>query len=783
MSAERRQVRVLVVDDDQEDWQVIRGLLKEIPEFECIPERAETYDVGVQHFNGQAVDLCLLDYHLGEHDGVALLKYAVQSGCRFPILFVSAEDSVDAVVSAMRAGATNYLLRKNLSREVLGRAIAAALPPERRLDATRAPDFLGEGDRLLEYQIEKVLGHGGFGITYLARDTLLDSSVAIKEYLPGDLAFRSSHTHVSVRSPADHDAFQWGMKHFLKEARTLARFSHPNLVRVLRFFEANATAYFVMEYAHGETLGSVLKREHTLPEERIREVFDPLLDALERVHAAGVLHRDIKPDNIILRADGRPVLIDFGAARAQLGHKTNSLLTMFSAGYTPVEQYSSEGGEQGPWTDIYALGGLAYRCITGHRPDDSVERVRQDTLAPASQLGLGRYSADFLGAVDWALKVHGGDRPRSLAEWRNRFGGPPPPSPRLAVEPAVTRKTPRTVVRDAGKTLAWTAVAVVTLLAGFAALNYTAGKPDAMARVAAVAPGPAPAPAAAPVQESPPVAKAEPAAKPPRVEPRKTGLTPVTAMDEMSAFRDCPNCPEMQVIPSGAFSMGSNAPAASPSEQPVHPVALRKPFAIGRFEVTVGEWAECVRAGACPARNTGAAVRLPVVQVSWHEAQGYAAWLTRHTGRDYRLPTEAAWEYAARSRVAAERFWGDKPELQCRYANGADTAMKAAPGARIAVANCDDGYARLVSTGSLQPNYYDLYDMLGNVWEWTQDCWRDSYSGAPADGSAVSRSACAQRVARGGGWKSPPHAVRAASRAAYEPAHRGDDVGFRVVAN
>ncbi len=767
-----RQVRVLVVDDDESAWLTVRGLLDGVTEFECIAEWVSTYDTGVRHFDGHAPDVCLLDYHLAEHDGIALLKHAVRIGSRFPILFVSAEERVDAIVAAMQAGATNYLLRRDLSSATLSRAIAAALP-ERRVNAERTPDFLGQGDQLLEYRIVNVLGHGGFGVTYLAHDTLLDASVAIKEYLPSDLAFRASHTHVAVRSPADHDAFQWGLKQFLKEAQTLARFSHPNLVHVRRFFEANATAYLVMEYARGETLGSVLKREHTLSEERIRAMLDPLLHALELVHAAGVLHRDIKPDNIILLADGCPVLIDFGAARVQLGQKTQSLMAMFSAGYTPVEQYSSDGGEQGPWTDIYALGGVVYRCISGHRPDDAVGRVRNDMMAPASRLGEGRYSAGFLEAVDCALNVHAGDRPRSIGEWRNGFAGRLRQPDAAVSSSVVTRRQAGSGMRKAWM---WSVGAIGAVMAAVATWNYT--------RFALPAPPEPPALEPATVQAPPPtVAKAVPAEKPARVEAREARRKTVAEMEALSSFRDCANCPEMVVIPTGAFSMGSAGPRAKAWEKPVHPVAIRKPFAIGRVEITVGQWSECVRAGACPARNAGAAARLPAAQVSWHEAQGYSAWLTRHTGRDYRLPSEAAWEYAARSGATADTFWGDKPNLQCRYANGADQSMKAPPDAKGGLAACDDRHPRLALVGSFRPNYYDLYDMLGNVREWTQDCWRDSYSGASPDGGALSEGDCAMRVTRGACWKSPPDELRAASRAAYYPAHQGDDVGFRVVAN
>lgn len=774
-----RKVRVLVVEDERDAWLAIQQQLKEIRQFECLPEWVSTYEAAVQALDGNAVDLCLLDSHLGEHEGIELLKHAVRVGCKSPIVLLSGQDSAEVAVAAMQAGASNYLLKQSLSSDSLARVIAVAIPAESGTGARPLPTFLGSGDQLFEYQIEKVLGHGGFGVTYLARDTLLEARVAIKEYLPAELAFRARPAQVAVRTPADHDAFHWGLKQFLKEARTLARFSHPNLVRVLRFFEANATAYIVMEYAQGETFGNVLKREKTLPEERIRAILDSLLSALERVHAENILHRDIKPENVILLADGQPVLIDFGAARVRIGQRTHSTIATFSAGYTPIEQYSSTG-EQGPWTDIYALGGMVYRCVSGRRPDDAVDRVRHDAMAPASSVGKGRYSAAFLEAVDWALKVHAADRPQSIAAWRSQFddktrGVAVPGWPAgTSIASAITLPPPRQPARNTRVAGTWAIAAVAVLFAAGAALLYGTAR-DAAAPVGETAVPPL---AASPGKDAAPAPAAEAATRSVRQR-----LKPLAEMNPLSSFRDCPKCPTMRVVPAGAFSMGSQGGSAESWEGPVHAVRLATPYAIGRTEITAEQWAECVSAGGCPAVDARGAPKLPAVRVSWQEAQGYAAWLTALTGRDYRLPSEAAWEYAARAGAALDTFWDGRPEAQCDYANGADTAAKGALGENANIAACEDRYPRLAPVASFKPNAYKLFDMLGNAWEWTQDCWRDSYEDAPNDGSAVFEGNCERRVARGGSWGSSPNILRTTSRAAFKPTHRTDTVGFRVMAN
>lgn len=275
------------------------------------------------------------------------------------------------------------------------------------------------GFRLHEYQIDAVLGQGGFGITYLAKDVNLNAKVAIKEYLPEDFAYRCTDVSVSARRPEDTDFYQSGLDSFLVEARTLATFRHPNIVRVARFFEAHRTAYMVLEYERGQSLKAWRKTHPEVAERDLLTLLWPLLDGLAVVHESGFLHRDIKPDNIYVRdEDGSWVLLDFGAAR-QTAHARKDLTGIFTPGYGPIEQYAGVE-RQGPWTDIYALGATLFWLVTGKKPIEASARLgNEDPLPPIEQLAAGRYSPEFLRAIDWALKVQPEDRPKDIIEFRN----------------------------------------------------------------------------------------------------------------------------------------------------------------------------------------------------------------------------------------------------------------------------------------------------------------------------------------------------------------------------
>ena len=317
---------------------------------------------------------------------------------------------------------------------------------------------LPRGYALHEYRIESVLGAGGFGLTYLATDNNLSLKVALKEYLPGDFASRAEDSTVQPKAGEAAESFQWGLERFMSEAKTLASFRHPNIVRVMRFFEANKTGYMVMEFVEGKPLPDWIGPRRPLPQQTLQALAAPLLDGLEVIHKAGYLHRDIKPANIFMREDGSPVLLDFGSAR-ELKGGNQELTAVVSPGYAPLEQYHTQG-RQGAWSDLYAFGGVMYWMLTGNKPVEAAARVRQDIMPPAVKAAEGRgYSPDFLGAVDWALKPNDEERPQSVAEFKRRLAGMQSASDRTV--PAATLE--KTVLARPGDTGGMTGLTGVVL--------------------------------------------------------------------------------------------------------------------------------------------------------------------------------------------------------------------------------------------------------------------------------------------------------------------------------
>ncbi len=300
---------------------------------------------------------------------------------------------------------------------------------------------LPRGYALHEYRVESVLGAGGFGLTYLAVDSNLNLKVALKEYLPGDFAARAEDSTVQPKPGEAGESFQWGLQRFMDEARTLASFRHPNIVRVMRFFEANKTGYMVMEFVEGKPLSEWIAARRPLPQQTLQGLAGPLLDGLAVIHKAGFLHRDIKPANIFMREDGSAVLLDFGSAR-ELKGGNQELTAVVSPGYAPLEQYHTHG-KQGPWSDLYAFGGVLYWMLTGNKPVEAAARVRQDIMPTAARLAASGYTPDFLATVDWALKPNEDERPQSVAQFKSRLMGSAPAAgqdrtvPLSAAEPTV----------------------------------------------------------------------------------------------------------------------------------------------------------------------------------------------------------------------------------------------------------------------------------------------------------------------------------------------------------
>ncbi len=283
---------------------------------------------------------------------------------------------------------------------------------------------LAIGTRLNDFEIPGVLGEGGLGIVYLAFDHSLQRTVAIKEYMPGALAGRSADTSVILRSERHKATFDAGLKSFINEARLLAQFDHPSLVKVYRFWEENKTAYMVMRHYDGHTLKKIRnKRPKLVTEAWLKFIFKQILEALDTLYKSKILHRDISPDNIIVQKNGVAVLLDFGSARQIIGDMTQGLTVILKPGYAPVEQYSDETEQQqGSWTDIYALAAVMYFAIIKAPPPISVGRVIKDTMTPLQDGEYPGYSAKFLKGIDQALAIQPQDRPQSIDEFRILLG-------------------------------------------------------------------------------------------------------------------------------------------------------------------------------------------------------------------------------------------------------------------------------------------------------------------------------------------------------------------------
>ncbi len=310
-------------------------------------------------------------------------------------------------------------------------------------------DALPLGTRLGDYRLDAIIGHGGFGITYRAFDSQLAKVVAIKEYLPIEFAVRTADGKVVPRGARYADDFAWGRERFLDEARALARFRHPHIVPVLRFLAANGTAYTVMEFEDGQSVAQLLRANggqgggRRLPPDDVRRLAEGILDGLAAVHAQGFLHRDIKPSNIIVRRDGVPILIDFGAARQAMGGRTRTLTSVLTPQYAPIEQYAMDGN-QGPWTDIYSAAAVLHHAIAGLPPPEATSRVGHDPYKPLAVTQADRHDQTFLAAIDRALAFVPTERPQSVAAWRALFGASLPssdeaPTRRMAAPPEPPR--------------------------------------------------------------------------------------------------------------------------------------------------------------------------------------------------------------------------------------------------------------------------------------------------------------------------------------------------------
>ena len=648
-------------------------------------------------------------------------------------------------------------------------------------------DALPSGTVLREFTIQGVIGHGGFGIVYRAGHNELDLTVAIKEYLPAELAVREGMA-VQPRSGTERKDFEEGLRRFRDEAQALIDFdSHPSIVSCREFFRAHGTAYLVMGYEEGQSLAEVLASREAegrpFGAADLLGVMQPVLEGLERVHAAGVLHRDIKPSNILIRRrDGRPVLIDFGAAKQATARFSKSQAP-YTEGYAALEQVA-DAGKLGPWTDMYGVGAVMWRMVAGgKRPWEPPHPVRveqrshavvggtEDPMPSARDLGEGRFPSQMLEVIDRCLRLREGERIQGtceLLEALREVSELPAAGVAGAARPLDGRTGSKR--REAGAHVV--PVGAEPRMDGWIAQPWIRDW-DALGDIR----GPGFANTAQAYIEqykqvreaSVWVAKAEGLlAKLKEVE--------VAGPKQREAGESWINSLGMEFvwIPAGNFLMGSpkNEEGREHHERQ-HEVRISEGFWIGKYEVTQGEW-EAVM-GTNPSHFSNRGLRCPVESVSWDDLQAFIRRLNeRESGwgvyrlpkfirrlngsrHVYRLPTEAEWEYAARAGSSGIRH-GELDEIAW-YSDNSDDATH--------------------PVGHKLANAWGLHDMLGNIWEWTGDRYGEYPFGSVRDPRGPRLGS--YRVVRGGSRGSLARHVRSAFRDGNSPGNRSSYIGFRLV--
>jgi formylglycine-generating enzyme required for sulfatase activity/predicted Ser/Thr protein kinase len=564
-----------------------------------------------------------------------------------------------------------------------------------------------------KYRIKKVLGQGGFGITYLAADTQLDIDVCIKELFISGNSTRGQNMTVLTQNLKEF-SFNDFKERFIQEAKQLARFSNPGIVRVIEFFEANNTAYLVMEYVPGKNLKDYIAENGPMKESEALPLIHQLFDAVEEVHNAGMLHRDIKPDNILLGAKNRVVLIDFGSAREFTEGKTITQTAILTPGFAPIEQYSNRA-KRGTFTDIYALGATLYFLLTGHKPIAATDRYREQLAAP-HQINPA-VSEQLSSAVMMAMEMKEEDRFQHIGDFRSALqqmaGGQKKKEEQKTVvipktESQKTVQNPENGKKN-NKVLIFSVVGGVALvlILLFVFNPFLGG---------------------APKLES----------------------------DTKSDINI-----EMIAVAGGTFTMGctSEQSDCGDDEKPSHQVTLSS-YKIGKYEVTQAQWKAVM--GNNPSYFSGCD-DCPVEQVRWNDVQEFIQRLEAKSGKKYRLPTEAEWEFAAR---------GGNNRKNNKYAGSAildDVAWY--------VGNSN---GKTQPIGQKQSNELGIYDMSGNVMELCSNWYADYNTQIQNNPSGPNSGS--NRVLRGGCWACNPYYCRVSDRYNINPAIVGDyGMGFRLV--
>lgn len=595
------------------------------------------------------------------------------------------------------------------------------------------------------YEIRAVLQLGVASVRYAA--TADGVPVVVEEYFPARLAVRHDGVEVAPRSLQRANEFEAGLSAFLATSRTLAGLRDDSIAAMHHWVDANGTGYAVSEAVAGETLAARLERQATLTDDEVRELMQPLIAGLGVAHTLGVLHRQVNPEAIVIRSDGTPVLRNFGigakvvsgARRAFEAHTGN--LAETAPGYTALEQYSP-GGREGPWTDIYALGAVMYRCTTGATPADAPFRAAGGDLRPAAYMGDGR-DIDMLAAIDAAMAVPIASRPQSLPAWQAMLF-------RDAARTVLASRAARTSARGFGRTASAASVgsSQIAVSRQVARIAVRQGPEDAHAGLRALR---WTVPALAATGMIVVITWIDTGVLRGNADvPAPNGYGPLRGNEHADMLRSGGTGPTMVTMPPGRIRLGCIGPECSSPDAPGRLVVFKRAFAVSKYEVTGVDYAPFAAATGRPSPKTGASARRAVVDVSWHDAVAYAEWLSEQTGREYRVPSEAEWEYAARA--------------------GGDGWRRTDPVVSRAAARA----------GVSAANAWGFHDMLGNVSEWVFDCGGAVQAPAPEDGSAWVQKGCESRVRRRGLWDASSPDPDPALRISSDPDRRAPDTGFRV---
>ena len=553
-----------------------------------------------------------------------------------------------------------------------------------------------------KYKIVRFIASGGFGCTYEAHHTLLDLRVALKEFFVSDFCNRNEDTgNVSVGTQSKMELYGKLKKKFLEEARSLYKMKHPGIVRVIDVFEENGTAYYAMEYVDGESLGDLVKRKGKLPEAEVVGYIRQVAEALKYVHSLNRLHLDIKPGNIMLNKDGKAVLIDFGASKHyddETGENTSTLLGINTKGYAPVEQVNQSFRSFSPATDIYALGATLYKLLTGITPPDAnLLMAKEKVLTP-----LPSYiSPSTRHAVEAAMQLLRKNRPQSVKEWLAILIDEEDTNVEIDVPEPEPGPRPEPI-----KQLKWIAAGVVAVIL----VSIVIWRPW---------------------------------------EPNQPIIIPANPITVNGVTFN------MIKVDGGTFTMGASSEMTNPDneEKPTHQVTLSS-YYIGESEVTQALWTAVM--GDNPSWFKGD--NLPVESVSWEDCQTFIGKLNGLTGKRFRLPTEAEWEYAAR---------GGKGSNHTQYSGGSMIDD-------VAWYDGNSG-SKTHPVKAKKPNELGLYDMSGNVWEWCEDLYGSYSSGNPTGPDSGS---C--RVFRGGCCYNGERNCRSSNRGYDSPGYRNYYLGFRL---